>query len=135
MTFWLFFSLHGTASLLSKMSYHKNRKNTFGIILFVSDCVFVAAAWTNQILSWSLVATHTSFIGGRFNSVDPSSTINLRPWVRFPRTTSALFQFKLELWWEKDEKIKKRPGLENILPHLLRIVIDPESIEDYRVHI
>ena len=31
--------------------------------------------------------------------------------VRFPSKTSVLFQFILELWWEKDENKEKEVGI------------------------
>ena len=61
--------------------------------------------------------------GGHHSSVDPSAPTILRPLVPIPTTTLHFYQFVIELWGEKDEKTKKRPGLspnKNICKHLLQ---------------
>ena len=47
----------------------------------------------------------------RQSSVDPFAPPILRPRVWFPSTTSKLFQFIFELWWEKDKNKQKEAGI------------------------
>ena len=49
--------------------------------------------------------------GRHHSSVDQSMLTNLWLQGSIPNKTSVLFQFILELWWEKDENKEKEVGI------------------------
>ena len=54
--------------------------------------------------------------------MDPTAPTILRPRVWSPSTTSLLYHYKFELWWEKDENKQKRLGLVHLKNERVRVM-------------
>ena len=62
---------------------------------------------------FSCLKMHSRYGGRRHSSKDMSSSSILQPGVLIPIKTSTFFQFRFELWCEKDEKTKRGRGWTN----------------------
>ena len=71
---------------------------------------------------------NAEYVESHHSSVDPSVPTIMQPWVRSPSTTSTLFQFVFESWWENDKNKQKEAVIGQFLnkQDVLRIVSNLE---------